>query len=87
MEALIKLNASEIDATIIESIKKLFEGKDVIIQITSVSDDTSYLLSSKVNKEHLIESMTEEPDMIFTPKEFENHVKELISSSEKNQDQ
>jgi len=42
MEAIFKLKASEIDVRIIDSIKKLFGSNDVIIQISSVNDETSY---------------------------------------------
>ncbi len=82
MEVIFKLNTSEIDVTMIDSIKKIFGGRDVVIQITSVSEDTSYLLSSKANKEHLMESMANEAEKTFTEKEFDTHVKELISGSE-----
>lgn len=83
MEALFKLNANEIDSTMIDSIKKLFAGKEVIIQVSSVSDDTAYLLSSKANKAHLVKSMASEPEKTFTEQEFDKHVKELISGNEK----
>jgi hypothetical protein len=83
MEAIFKLKASEIDFRIIDSIKRLFGSNDVIIQISSVDDETSYLLASKTNKEHLMESMASEPEMIFTEQEFDKHVKELIKSTEK----
>jgi hypothetical protein len=83
MEAIFKLKASEIDVRIIDSIKKLFGSNDVIIQISSVNDETSYLLASKANKEHLLDSMTGEPEMIFTEQEFDKHVKGLIKSTEK----
>jgi len=83
MEAIFKLKASEIDFRIIDSIKRLFGSNDVIIKISSVDDETSYLLASKANKEHLMESMASEPEMIFTEQEFDKHVKELIKSTEK----
>ena len=83
MEAIYKLNTREIDARLIDSIKKLFGSKDVIIQISSITDQTSYLLAGKANKAHLMESMASEPAIVFDGKDFERNAVELIKDHEK----
>jgi hypothetical protein len=85
MEAIYKLNTREIDIHLMDSIKKLFGSKDVIIQISTINDETSYLLASKANKTHLMESIASEPEMVFTGNEFENHAKKLSKDHKQSQ--
>ena len=77
MEASYKLKASEINQNLINTIKKLFSGKEITITITPEPDETSYLLMSKSNEKHLMESIAEEPSIRFTPSEFKDKVGKL----------
>ncbi len=67
----------------LESIKKLFRKRDVIIQISSLSDETSYLLDDPENKKHLMESLAGEPKMSFSGEEFEIYVRDLLTQTDK----
>jgi hypothetical protein len=59
-------------------IKRLFEGKHVIITITTEMDETEDLTSNPANKQHLSESIASEPIVSFTPEEFLQHTDELL---------
>ena len=50
------LDSSELDYSLIDKLKVLFQNKRIEL-IVSESDDTSYLLSSPKNKEILINSI------------------------------
>lgn len=50
------LDSSELDYSLIDKLKVLFQNKRIEL-IISESDDTSYLLSSPKNKEILINSI------------------------------
>jgi hypothetical protein len=77
MEATLKLKVSELDDSLFQNIKKLFEGKSVTITISSEDDETNYLLSNAGNEKFLMESMAEEPSVSFTIEEFKNQVIEF----------
>jgi len=83
MEAIYKLNTSEMDNKLLESIKKLFGKQEVIIQIRSLTDETSYLLDDQKNKKHLLESLASEPKVTFSAEEFEAHSKQLLAQDDK----
>ena len=83
MEAIYKLNTSELDNKLLESIKKLFGRQEVIIQIRTLADETSYLFDDQENKRHLLESLASEPTVIFSGDEFEAHVKQLLAKEDK----
>ena len=70
MEAIYKLKANEINTNLIDTIKKLFHGKEITITITTEPDETTYLTMNPANKKHLLESMAQEPSVKFTPEEF-----------------
>nr|NQU91471.1 hypothetical protein [Bacteroidota bacterium] len=74
MEALFKIKATEIDSSFIESVKRLFKGKEIIIRITSPGDDSEYLASYKANKDHILENMAAEPTMRFSSEQFHHYV-------------
>jgi hypothetical protein len=57
MEAIYKLNANEISPNLIDTIKKLFCGKEITITITTEPDETAYLTMNPANKKHLLESI------------------------------
>jgi hypothetical protein len=77
MEASYRLKANEINQTLIDTIKKLFSGKEITITITPVPDETTYLTMNAENEKHLMESMAEEPTVHFTPGEFKEKVSKL----------
>ncbi len=77
MEASYKLNANEINLTLINTIKKLFSGKEITITITPEPDETAYLTMNPSNEKHLMESLAEEPSIRFTPTEFNEKVSKL----------
>jgi len=77
MEASYKLNANEVNQNLINTIKKLFNGKEITITITPEPDETTYLSMSPSNEKHLIEGMAEEPTIRFTPAEFNEKVSKL----------
>jgi len=70
MEAIYKLKADEINQNLMNTIKKLFVGKEITITITPESDETNYLTVNPVNEKHLTDSMAEEPSIRFTPDQF-----------------
>ena len=75
MEAIYKLKANEINQNLMNTIKKLFIGKEITITITPEPDETTYLTMNPANEKHLTESMAEEPSIRFTPDQF----KEMVS--------
>jgi hypothetical protein len=76
MEAIYRLNASEIDSGFLKAIKELFKEKEVIITVSTYIDETMYLTLRKTNLEHLQQSMAEEPSIRFTPDEFKKFVED-----------
>lgn len=77
MEAIYKLKANEINPNLMDTIKKLFSGKEITITITTEPDETTYLTMNPANEKHLLESMAEEPSIQFTPAEFKKMVSKL----------
>ena len=59
MNATFNLNANELDENFLESIKKLFKNKKILIniEIDEVEDETSYLLSNENNAKRLLDSI------------------------------
>jgi antitoxin YefM len=82
MEAIYKLNAKEIDPNFMDTIKKLFRGKEITITITTADvDETDYLTRNPANKKHLLENIDAEPTISFTAGEFDQHVEDLLKRS------
>ena len=77
MEAIYKLKANEISPNLMDTIKKLFKGKEITITISSEPDETAYLTMNPANERHLLESIAQEPSIRFTPEEFREMVKKL----------
>jgi len=78
MEALYKLNSKEINARFIESVKKLFSDKDVIIRITTCADDSEFLAQYPANEAHIQKNMVAEPMIKFSGDEFGNYSAKLL---------
>jgi hypothetical protein len=77
MEAIYRLKANEITPNLMETIKKLFTGKEITITITSEPDETTYLTMNPANEKHLLESIAQEPTIRFTPEQFKEMVDKL----------
>lgn len=77
MEAIFRLKGQEIDTKFLESIRKLFVGKDVIIRITTEMDETEYLTLYPANEDHILQNMAAEPVKRFTGDEFSDYVSKL----------
>ena len=77
MEAIYKLKANEISPNLMDTIKKLFNGKEITITISSEPDETAYLTMNPANERHLLESIAQEPSIRFTPEEFREMIKKL----------
>jgi hypothetical protein len=77
MEAIYKLKANEISPQLMDTIKKLFKGKEITITISSEPDETTYLTMNPANEKHLMESIAQEPTVRFTPEEFKDMVNKL----------
>ena len=80
MRATFEITAEELDEQFLHQIKKMFEGKEVTITITTETDDTTYLLADPENKKHLMDSIASEPQISFTADEFEKKVNDLTNS-------
>jgi hypothetical protein len=57
MNANFVLDSNELNYAFIDKLREMFQNKRVELSITE-TDETSYLSASKVNKELLLESMT-----------------------------
>jgi len=79
MEALYKIKTSELDSLWIESIKKLFKNKSIIIKVTSEMDETDYLTMYPANEKHLLDNMAAEPVIRFTGDEFKEYVNKKLN--------
>ena len=77
MEAIYKLKANEINPNLMETIKKLFGGKEITITITTEPDETTYLTMNPANKKHLLDSIAQDPSVKFTPGEFREMVDKM----------
>jgi len=77
MEAIFKLNVDQIDNGFVDSIKKMFKQKELIIRISASEDESEYLLSCDANKKHILDNISAEPSIRFTGKEFEKYVAQI----------
>ena len=58
MDTLVKTTAAEINNSLIDFIKKSFEGKKIAVHIYEVQeDDTEFLLGNPTTKKRLLESI------------------------------
>jgi antitoxin YefM len=54
-----KLNANDLSADIVNSIKEAFQNREIEITVSDMIDETTYLLSTEANKNQLYKSMEE----------------------------
>ncbi|HBD95428.1 MAG: hypothetical protein A2015_06030 [Spirochaetes bacterium GWF1_31_7] len=59
MTAQFKLNANEINETLINYVHEMFKGKEIEITISDVFDETDYLNSSDANKMFLLNNIAD----------------------------
>lgn len=60
MDTLVRLNADELNQSLIDFIKASFKGKRIAVHIyEDEMDETEYLLSDPVHKEKLLETVEE----------------------------
>jgi len=74
MEALYKINASEMDISLLESIRNLFKGKDIIIKVSADLDETEFLSFYPENEKHIRDNMVAEPVRKFSGDELQEFV-------------
>jgi hypothetical protein len=77
MKAIYTLKEKEVDINFINSLKALFKGKTVHITITDETDETSYLLGNKANRDHIMSNLTSTEKKVFTGKGFDTLVDQL----------
>lgn len=77
MEALYKIKAEELDSLWIESIKKLFHDKNLIIKVSTDMDETDFLTLYPANEKHLLENIAAEPSKTFTGDELKEYVDKM----------
>jgi antitoxin YefM len=56
MQTVYRLNIQELDEHFVESLKTLFQNKQVEIVVTEL-DETAYLLSTEANRKRLMEAV------------------------------
>lgn len=76
MEAMFKIKAKELDKNWLDSIKQLFQDKEIVIKVSTDMDETDYLSLYPANKEHILKNMAAEPSKRFRGNEFDDYVKE-----------
>jgi len=78
MEALYKIKANDLDSVWIESIKKLFYDKNIIIKVSTNMDETDFLTMYPANEKHLIDNLAAEPTVKFSDDEFKEYVNKQV---------
>ena len=69
MEAIYRLNSSELGIEFVNSVKVAYPGQSIEITVRE-QDETEYLLSSPANREHLLNAIKEEKLITFdTPEQ------------------
>ena len=74
MEAFFKIKANDIDRNFMESIRKLFHGKEIVIKVSTDWDDTAFLSYNTANEKHILENIAAEPTASFSGDEFRKFV-------------
>ncbi len=63
MDTLVRLQADELDITLIDFIKKSFRGKRIAVHVyEEPMDETEYLLSDPVHREKILRTIKEVED-------------------------
>ncbi|WP_375419358.1 hypothetical protein [uncultured Hymenobacter sp.] len=59
METTFHLNANDLDANFLKALKRLFSGKNIVINVAAEADTTDYLLDNAERKATLFKSVQE----------------------------
>ena len=59
MESVYRLNANELNEDFLNTLKKLYKGKDLELTVNVQEDETEYLLKSKANRDLLLKAVKE----------------------------
>ena len=80
MDTLVRLQADELDITLIDFLKKSFRGKRIAVHVyEEPMDETEYLLSDPVHKEKILNTIKEvEKSADFKIYSLEN-IKNLVN--------
>ena len=57
MDVTYRLKPEELNDDFFKTLKQMFWGKKVTITVEEVPDETEYLLSNEVNREHLLQAV------------------------------
>src|SRR3989339_183699 len=83
METIFRLNNSELEVGLIETLKKLFNNKTVEISVKQITDETEYLINNSANKKKdLLDAIEvkENKNLVhFTGEEFVAYSKKKLS--------
>ena len=70
MDAIYRLKADELDQDFLDALKAMFKDKEIEIAVYE-RDETSYLLRSPANRQHLLQAVADVENVqnIFTPEQ------------------
>ncbi len=57
MQTTYRLNSEELNSDIIKSIQDMYQGKEIELVVTTVEDETEYLLKNSENRDHLLKAV------------------------------
>ena len=69
----------EFSAEFVEFFTKFYQDKYLKISIETLEDETEYLLATEANRNHILEEMDNSYEKQFTPEEFKDLVRSLVS--------
>ena len=70
-------SANELDDNFIKTLKTMFKSKRIAITVEEDFDDTTYLLSTRANKVHLLSSIEDENTVSFSLEDLKKHSKKI----------
>ncbi len=59
MNTIFQINADELDGKFLDTLKKLFKNKKLVISVMEDTDETAYLLQSESNSQRLFNALEE----------------------------
>ncbi len=80
MDTLVRLQADELDITLIDFLKKSFRGKRIAVHVyEEPMDETEYLLSDPVHREKILRTIKEVEDGTNLKTYSMEHIKNLVN--------
>lgn len=79
MKSTFTLSPGEFSAEFVEFFTKFCQDKYLKISIETLEDETEYLLATEANRNHILEEKGNSYEKQFTPEEFKDLVKSLVS--------